>query len=175
MNLPELSFIKDAAAVVRTLFDAPRVVDLHALCSEADALYEQGMYFEAQTYACRAVKLAASTPSGDNATLVRALIVLGKALRCQARYADAEIALAPAISIAGRLGSDRHALICALNEYGELCNVAGWFECGISAYQHALELAQEMYGQSSAAVAAILRSIGKLHDARERESAARNS
>jgi hypothetical protein len=101
--------------------------------------------------------------------------VLGKALRCQARYADAEIALAPAISIAGRLGSDRHPLICALNEYGELCNVAGWFECGISAYQHALELAQEMYGQSSAAVAAILRSIGKLHDARERECDARNS
>ena|ERR1051326_9477255 len=97
--------------------------------------------------------------------LIASLALLGTALREQGRYAEAEAPVVRAIQLGRGLPNLTGALIEALNEYGVLCKVAGWFENGEIVYRRAFELALKLHGGNSETMATLLHNLGALYHA----------
>jgi tetratricopeptide (TPR) repeat protein len=150
--------------------DSPDVANLS--CDLAAILESRGDYSGAEQCARRAIAivepvLAAFEGSDGALILLRALSLLGTALRQQGFYPQALAPLERAIELAEALPENPANAAEAWNNLGIVCKYAGWFERGAAAYRTALRWA-ERCAEGTCLQATIWHNIGGLEHARER-------
>jgi tetratricopeptide (TPR) repeat protein len=139
----------------------------------AEAQLEQDRYGEAEESAHRVLRrlpvLGGAESSRWARLRVRALCVLGSALRCQGRYREAERLLDVALRLAERrLGSDDPAVVRSGNELAVLYKSTARFGEAEALYRRCLRIVVEA-GRSESLVAATLwHNLGGLQHSRGR-------
>lgn len=149
----------------------------NVLNSLGEILRRQRKYVEAEACAHRAAIIIEPLLPQIEGTqgaliLITALVLLGTTLREQGRYGESEGPLVRAIQLGRSLPMVTDVLVTALNEYGVLCEFAGWFENGEIVYRRAFELAVKQHGTHSESTAAVLHNLGGLYYASGRLEAA---
>jgi tetratricopeptide (TPR) repeat protein len=124
---------------------------LEQLLARADSACEERRPAAAETLARRALAELGSDGGLDGPTAarlrVRALCVLGCALRDQGRYRDAEEPLRAALALAERFGGvGELAVAQAANDLAVLCKYTARFEEAETLYRQALRLLQDRRG-----------------------------
>jgi tetratricopeptide (TPR) repeat protein len=94
---------------------------------------------------------------------------LGRILRIQGRYAQAEPVIRRALNFAVRaFGAQSLEVSGALNNLGMLGKFAGWFDEAEECYRRALAILQKHFGEYCAEAASIYHNLGGLEHARGR-------
>jgi tetratricopeptide (TPR) repeat protein len=160
-----------AALVLFEMIDGPVHPDCANLRQRLSSILDaQGRYGEAEECAARAVTimdevaLLAAAPELD-LIQVECLRRWGAALRQLGQYREAEPVLRQALKLA-ELSRDPELVVGALNDLGMWCKYSGNFAEGAIAYQRALAIALERFGEKHLTVATIYHNIGGLEHAR---------
>jgi tetratricopeptide (TPR) repeat protein len=141
--------------------------------ARAEAQLEQDRYGEAEESAHGVLRRLAVLGGGgvlEVARLrVRALCVLGSALRCQGRYREAERLLDVALRLAERcLGSDDPAVVRSANELAVLYKSTARFAEAEALYRRCLRIVVEAGGGESLVAATLWHNLGGLEHSRGR-------
>jgi tetratricopeptide (TPR) repeat protein len=148
--------------------------DVAATLGNLGAVYEGRCdYAQAQECFERAARIVdeiADDGGEDLAELrLQASSNLGRILRTQGRYAEAEPSIRRALEFAEqRFGPDSMPVAWALNDLGMLGKFAGWFDQSEACYRRALAILEKHFGPDSAQSASLYHNLGGLEHARGR-------
>lgn len=166
---------QEARADERPIAEAPTPRAAFRLFTAGAEFEQRGDYAQAADCARRALAiiepLAAADPTESRQLiLLRALGLLGTALRQQGAYAEAEPPLVRAVDLAESMPERPERAAGAWNNLGVLCKFAGWFDRGADAYQRALDRAHTVADPVARdlTAATILHNVGGLDHARGR-------